>query len=66
LYRQVLTSVDKFQHLLRLPIFNKTRLDTFYLKCKKENYSNWFLPEREKQVFTTLIYCAPLANNDHC
>jgi len=31
-YRQVLTLIDNLQHLLRLPIFDKTRLVTFNLK----------------------------------
>jgi hypothetical protein len=38
-YRQVLTLIDNLQHLLMLPIFEKTRLVTFHLKCNKENYS---------------------------
>jgi hypothetical protein len=45
-YRQVLTLIDNLQHLLRLPIFEKTGLVTFHLKCNKENY--FFLLEREK------------------
>jgi hypothetical protein len=48
-YRQVLTPVDNLHHLLRLPIFDKTRLVAFHLQRDKENYHNGFLPEREKQ-----------------
>ncbi len=46
---QVLTLVANSRHLVRLSYFNKTRLDAFHLKCNKGNYSNGFLPEREKR-----------------
>ncbi len=47
-YRQVLTPVDNLQHLLRLPIFDKTRLVAFHKTTTHRNYTNWFLPVREK------------------
>jgi hypothetical protein len=46
--RQVLTPVDNLQCLLRQPIYDKTRLVALHLQFNKENYNNWFLPEREK------------------
>jgi hypothetical protein len=48
-YRQVLTSIDNLQRLLRLPIFNKTRLVTFHLKCNKETILAGFY-QMEKSV----------------
>ncbi len=48
-YRQVLTPVDKLQHLLKLPIFDKTRLVAFHKKVRQRNYTNWLLPERENK-----------------
>jgi hypothetical protein len=46
-YLQVLTPVDNLQSLLRLPIFDKTRLVAFHKKVRQRNYTNWFLPDRE-------------------
>jgi hypothetical protein len=46
--RQVLTPVDNVQCLLRQSISKKTRLVALHLQYNKENYNNWFLPEREK------------------
>ncbi len=45
-YRQVLTLVNNLQCLLRLPIFDKTRLAAFHIKARQRNHTNWFLPVR--------------------
>jgi hypothetical protein len=52
-YRQILTPVDNLQHLLRLPIFDKTRLVAFHKTTTHRNYTNWFLPVSEKRVLMT-------------
>ncbi len=48
-YRQVLTPVNNLQRLLRLAIFDKTRLVAFHKKVRQINYTNWFLPDRENE-----------------
>jgi hypothetical protein len=48
-YRQVLTPVNNSQHLLRPPIFNKTRLVAFHKTLTQRNYTNWFLLFRENE-----------------
>jgi hypothetical protein len=44
LYRQVLTSIENSSLLLKLRIFNKSRLATLYktLNTKKYSTTNWF------------------------
>ncbi len=44
-----LTPIDNFQCLLRLPIFNKTRLFVFHKTTIQRNKTNWFLPVRENK-----------------
>jgi hypothetical protein len=39
--------IKNLQRLLRLPIFDKTRLVAFHKKVRQRNYTNWFLPDRE-------------------
>jgi hypothetical protein len=34
---------------LKLPIFDKIRLDAFHKKVRQRNYTNWFLPVRENK-----------------
>jgi hypothetical protein len=34
---------------LKLPIFDKTRLDAFHKKVRQRNYTNWFLPLIENE-----------------
>jgi hypothetical protein len=41
--------MDNLKHILRLPIFNKTRLVTFHLKCNKETTLAGFY-QMEKSV----------------
>jgi hypothetical protein len=48
-YRQVLTPINNFQCLLKLPIFNKTRLVAFRKTTIQRNDTNWFLPVRENE-----------------
>ncbi len=48
-YRQVLTPINNLQCLLRLPIFNKTRLVAFHKTVGQRNYTNWFLLVRESE-----------------
>jgi hypothetical protein len=48
-YRQVLTVIDNLKCLLRLPIFDKTRLVAFHKTLTQRNYTNWFLPVRENK-----------------
>jgi len=61
-YRQVLTPVDNLQCLLRLPIFEKTRLVAFHLQRDKENYHNCvFTRKRKARVIMTFIHCLPLS-----
>jgi hypothetical protein len=45
----VLTLINNLQCLLRLPIFNNTRLVAFHLTLTQRNYTNWFLPVRENE-----------------
>ncbi len=66
-YRQVLTLADNLQHLLRLPIYDKTRLGAFHLQYDKGNYNNFFSPERVKsESVYGLDSLLAVPNNDHC
>jgi hypothetical protein len=60
-YRQVLTPVNNLQCLLRLPIFNKTRLVSFYKNVRQRNYTTTGFYQSEKvRVLRTLIHRASL------
>jgi hypothetical protein len=48
-YRHVLTPVDNLQRLLRLPIFDKTRLVAIHKMVRQRKYTNWFLTDKEKE-----------------
>jgi hypothetical protein len=49
------------QHLLRLPIFSKTRLVAFHLKGNKETTITGFCKIEKMRELMTLIHCALLA-----
>ncbi len=65
--RQVLTPIDNLQRLLRLPIFDKTRLVVaFHLKCDKINYNNCFLPDNENASAHDLDSLRAINNDNQC
>jgi hypothetical protein len=52
--------VDNLQHLLRLPNFDKTRLDAFHLQYNKGNYNDWLFQKEKTLSVYDMIYCSPL------
>ncbi len=65
-FRQVLTPVDNLQHLLRLPIFIKTRLVAFHLQCNKEITVTGFCQKEKSESAHDLDSLLAIKNNNCC
>jgi hypothetical protein len=52
--------VNNLQCLLRLPIFDMTRLVTFHFKCNIKTTLTGFYQIEKARVLMTLIHCMPL------
>jgi hypothetical protein len=63
-HRQVLTPIDNLQCLLRLPIFDMTRLVTFHLTTKKTTLTGFYQIEKHESTHDLDLLC--LTNNDEC
>jgi hypothetical protein len=64
-YRQVLTSVDNLQCLLRPPIFDKTRFIAFHLECNKETRTTCIYQEEKSKSAHDLYSLLAVTNNNH-
>jgi hypothetical protein len=65
-YRPVLTPVDNLQRVLRLPIFNKTRLVAFHSQCNKETSITGFYQKEKSESGYDLNSLLTITNNDGC